>query len=273
MLRHILLFLMLLMSPVLASAAPQDGGSAYFPQMDGCFLLYNMKTGAFEKVIGEARCRERFSPCSTFKVPLAVMVFDAGLLKDENEVLKWDGQKSSREVANHDHNAKTWMRDSIVWFSQRLTPLLGEAKLKEYLQGFHYGNEDIAAGMNWFWLVHPDAAGPALKISAYEQVDFMKALWTGHLPASPRAMQIARDLTYLGDSPKGFRLNGKTGSNYYGDNMKLRLGWFVVHIDDGKREYIAVTNFSDTAPAQDDASGGPKAREITWEILRDQGLW
>jgi beta-lactamase class D len=254
-----------------AATVSQDVQGTYFQNMNGCFLLYNMKTGVFEKVIGEERCRERFSPCSTFKVPLAVIAFDAGSLKDENQVLKWDGTKNEREVANHDHNAKTWMRDSIVWFSQRLTPQIGEERLKKYLHAFHYGNEDMSAGITVAWLVPPDAQGAALKVSAYEQLEFMKGLWSGKLAVSSRAMQITKNIMYLETSPNGFKLNGKTGSNSYADNR--RIGWFVAHIDNGAKEYIVVTNFSDRLPTGEESPGGIKAKEITKMILGDQGLW
>ncbi len=266
-----LLFIFILGNMTFALAASQGGQDAYFSGMNGCFLLYNLKTGVFEKVIGEERCRQRLSPCSTFKVPLAVMAFDAGILKDENQVLKWDGKINEREVANHDHNAKTWMKDSIVWFSQSLTPQLGEERLRKYLHAFHYGNEDISAGITQAWLVPPDSKKGALKISAYEQVEFMKNLWTDKLDASPRAMQATRDITFLETSPKGFRMSGKTGSNVFSD--KRRLGWFVAHTDDRKKEFITAVSISDMAPTKDKSSGGPKAKEITKKILSDLGLW
>lgn len=91
------------------------------------------------------------------------------------------------------------------------------------------------------------------------------------MPVSQRALQMTKDIAYLETSPKGFKLNGKTGSNVYMD--KRRLGWFVAHIDNGVQEYIAVTNSSDRLPTDETSSGGPKAKEITKKILDDQGLW
>jgi beta-lactamase class D len=272
-LKNFLLLLFIFLNDASASAATGVDSKTYFPNMDGCFLLYNMRTSQFEKVIGENRCRERFLPCSTFKVALAVMAFDSGILKDENQVIKWNGKKDSREVANHDQNAKTWMKNSIVWVSQGLTPLIGEKRLEGYLQAFHYGNQDISAGITQAWLVQPDAKGPALRISAYEQAEFMRALWSGKLKVLPQTVQMAKDITYLEISPKGFRLNGKTGSNYYSDNAKKRLGWFIAHIENGDKEYVAVTNFSDLAPNIENSYGGVRAKEITKKILNDSGLW
>jgi beta-lactamase class D len=88
----------------------------YFADRKGCFLLYNMKTQVFDDVIGEDNCRERLPACSTFKIALSVMAFDSGVLKDENEILKWDGKKGFLPQHDRDHNAKTWLRDSVVWF-------------------------------------------------------------------------------------------------------------------------------------------------------------
>lgn len=263
------ILILLILTGMASSPAQSQGTKEYFKGMDGCFLLYNMNTEAFEKVIGESRCQQRLPPCSTFKVPLAVMAFDAGLLKDEDEVLAWDGVEDKREVANRDHNARTWMRDSIVWFSQRLTPQLGEERFKKYLKAFHYGNEDLTAGITQAWLVPPDAQGPALRVSAYEQLEFMKRLWSGKLPVSLRAMQITRDITYLETSPNGFKLNGKTGSNFYNDK-KRRIGWFIAHIENGDQEYLSILNFSDPDTS---SYGGVQAKEITKKILADQGLW
>jgi len=53
------------------------------------------------------------------------MAFDAGILKDEGSGMKWDGTKTSRQEWNRDQTAASWMKYSVVWFSQRLTPQLG----------------------------------------------------------------------------------------------------------------------------------------------------
>lgn len=245
----------------------------YFVKTEACFLLYNMKTQQFEKTIGEENCRKSYPACSTFKVPLSVMAFDAKVLKDENEILKWDGKKDEREAVNHDHNAKTWMRDSVVWFSQRITPKLGKKRFQKYLDQFNYGNKDISAGIKTAWLVLPNDPGPALKISAYEQVDFMKKLWANKLPASARAIQLTKEITFLETSPKGFRLSGKTGSSFYDKDRKVALGWFVSHLEKEDKEYLAVTNFRDLEPFPEKSYGGLRAKEVTKQILTDQGLW
>ncbi|KHD87610.1 MAG: hypothetical protein OM95_13560 [Bdellovibrio sp. ArHS] len=252
------------------SATEKMSSENFFAGKKGCFLLFNMKTGSYDKVIGDEVCKERYPACSTFKVPLAVMSFDAKVLKDENEVLQWDGHKDIRPEVNQDHDAKTWMRDSVVWFSQRLTPKMGKKKFQKYLRDFNYGNQDISAGIKTAWLKPPQQNG--LQITAYEQVEFMKKLWTEQLPVSQRSMQRAREITYLETSPQGFKLHGKTGSNFYDQQRKINFGWFIAHLQKDGQEYIAVTNLSDLAPSEE-GYGGPRAKRITKQILASEGLW
>lgn len=237
-----------------------------------CYLLYDVKKGQFEKVVGEETCRERFPACSTFKVPLAVIGFDAKVLADAKTVFKWDGKRREREAENRDHDAQSWMRDSVVWYSQRITTKLGKKRLQKYLDGFAYGNRDLSAGLTKAWLERPNAKS-GLKISAYEQIEFWKKLWRDELPASPRAMKLARDLTLLETSPNGFELHGKTGSNFYDDARKLHFGWFVGHVQNAEKEYFVVTNFSDTTPVDLPGYGGLRAKEMTKQLLRESGLW
>jgi len=181
--------------------------------------------------------------------------------------------KDEREVANKDHTAKTWMRDSIVWYSQRITKKLGKKRFQQYLDAFDYGNRDFDDGLTTaWWKPAPDAKG-AIQISAYEQVEFLKKLWKGTLLAKPRAMKLARETTYLETSPNGYKLHGKTGSNFFDKKRDRRQGWFIAHLERGGEEYIVVTNFSDSKPTDEKGYGGLRAKEITKQILAEEGLW
>lgn len=239
---------------------------------DFCFLLYDMKAEKFVREVGGDRCKEHLPACSSFKVPLAVMAFDAGILKDENLLLKWDGRKESREVVNQDHNAKSWMRDSVVWFSQRLTPRLGAKRFQRYLDGFEYGNRDFSDGIKTAWLISPSETGKGLRVSAYGQIEFMKRLWRDQLPVSHRSMKLTREIMFLETSPNGFRLSGKTGSGLYDKAASKHLGWFISHVEKDGQQYLAVLNLSDLEPGAK-GYGGPRAKAATKEFLAAEGLW
>lgn len=261
-----LLLSLFLLTACASAPEPQD-----FPEK-GCFLLYDLKTEKFVIEKGNT-CKEEIVACSTFKVPLAVMAFDSGVLKDEKQVLKWDGKKHTMvEAWNGDHNAETWMKNSVVWFSQRLTPMMGEKKTKDYLNRFDYGNKDLSAGLTDAWIEKPTAPAK-LAISPYGQINFMKKLWQGTLPASQRSMLLTKKIMYLETSPNGFDLHGKTGSGFYDDERKLHLGWFIAHVKKGEKEYLSVMNFSDVKPFTEKGFGGMRAKEMTKKYLAAEGLW
>lgn len=211
--KRMLIGLLALLSACAAIPKPSLGESPkgsvdYFTDKRGCILLYNMRTEVFDRVIGES-CSDEFPAASTFKIPLAVMAFDSGILQDENSILKWSGKKEKRKILNRDQDAKSWMSQSVVWFSQRLTTTLGEARLQQYLDNFNYGNKDISAGLADAWLVSPSQKGRGLRLSPYQQIDFLKKLWTSRLPVSERSMQLARELLFLETTPNGLRVSGK----------------------------------------------------------------
>jgi hypothetical protein len=56
-----------------------------FADRDACFVIADLETGKILAEHNPKRCKERFSPCSSFKVPAALMAFDKGILNDENQ--------------------------------------------------------------------------------------------------------------------------------------------------------------------------------------------
>jgi len=244
--------------------------TALFAGRDGCFELYDLKSNKTITRYNPKRCATRLSPCSTFKVPIALMAFDAGILKDESSSLKWDGTQYSRKEWNQDQTAATWMSRSVVWFSQRLTPKLGMDRIKKYLAGFHYGNQDMSGGITKAWLQ------TSLLISPDEQLEFWKRFWREDLPVSKHAFAMTKKITYVDTSPAGWVLHGKTGSGaLLGANGRPMggMGWFAGHVSKDGRELVFVTNYADQVSPLDSLPPGPVAREITRKILHEMRLY
>lgn len=267
----ILILLLLIIS---CSTQPQKED---FPDKEICFLLFNLNTGTFEKVVNQARCEEKFPAASTFKIPLAVMAFDSKLLKDQNTMLKWDGQKKFFPIWEKDHTATSWMKDSVVWFSQELTPKIGKERIEEYLQSFEYGNADMSGGIKHAWLTKSqfdsNRSDNSLKISGFEQIHFLKNLWRGELKASSDAQLKAISLLPIETSPNGNRLLGKTGSGFVGADYDLRIGWWVGYLETKKDTYVVVINFTDKQKLAEKTFGGAEARETAKQILTEKKLW
>ena len=245
-------------------AAAEPDFSQYFQGKDGCFLLYDLKADKVVQRYNPKRCALRVSPCSTFKIALALMAFDKDVLKDETTTYQWDGVDRGNPLWNRDVSAADWIRNSVVWYSQRIAPQLGSATIKDYLAKFDYGNEDISGGLTNFWL------GSSLKISPDEQIQFLKKLWRGKLPASRHAIELTRKIMSLEISPSGTALSGKTGSHIFETNA---LGWFVGHIDGPHGEYLFVVNYSEENPPKRKDYPGLIAENITKEILTKLELY
>jgi beta-lactamase class D len=152
-----------------------------------CFLLYEVGVGEVRRRPSEI-CTTRLLPASTFKVPHALAALDAGVLSGPDEMMKYDGAPTSIEAWRRDHTLASAMRDSVLWYFQRVAERLGAAREREYLKKFDYGNADPTSGLTTFWL------GGSLQISPEEQLRFMRRLYAGDLPASPAATRTVRQL-------------------------------------------------------------------------------
>ncbi|MFN0065029.1 MAG: penicillin-binding transpeptidase domain-containing protein, partial [Chlamydiales bacterium] len=183
------------------------------------------------------KLHERKSPCSTFKIILSLIGYDAKILNDiDNPV--WDYQEGYDNFLESWKNPQTpqsWMQCSCVWFSKMLALQLGLEKLKNYLALLEYGNEDLSGG-----LTKPGSANtPAwihssLKISPYEQVLFLQKMILGKLPISADAVALTKRILFKEELAEGWQLFGKTGwcgSIGNENDGTLEYSWFVGWIE------------------------------------------
>lgn len=213
----------------------------------------------------EGPCDRRFSPMSTFKVPLAVMGYDAGVLVDERRP-SWDyrAEFNAPERARKTINPTSWESESIVWYSQELTRKLGMARFKEYVDRLDYGNRDVSGnpgrndGLTQAWLAS------SLAISPDEQVAFVRRLVERALPVSEQAHTLTMAILPEFAADGGWTVRGKTGTGWPtgktgAADRSRSLGWFVGWAEKGDRR-VAFARL-ELAPSTPDAPpGGLAAR-------------
>ncbi|MDZ4395086.1 penicillin-binding transpeptidase domain-containing protein, partial [Cypionkella sp.] len=105
-----------------------------------------VEIGSADPLIHEGSCDERISSASTFKVAISLMGFDAGIFTAA-DAPEWPFQESYADWNPKWKQAttpKSWMQDSVVWFSQRATEQLGPERFAAYVDAFDYGNEDVS---------------------------------------------------------------------------------------------------------------------------------
>ncbi len=194
--------------------------------MEENFFLIN---GITEEVLIEKGpyINKRISPCSTFKMTLSLMGYDAGFLQDEINP-SWDFQEGYDDFLpawKSPQNPQSWMKYSCVWYTKLLALQLGLEKVQGYVSSFGYGNQDISEG-----LAKPAWINSSLTISPKEQVHFIQKILLEKLPVSPKATQMTKILLFKENLPGGWQLFGKTGwsgCDITKDGKTLEHGWFV----------------------------------------------
>lgn len=217
-------------------------------------------------------CKKRHAPCSTFKIALSLMGYDAGILIDEINP-KWPFKKNYLDWLDQwkqPHTPEFWMKNSCVWYSQVLTKKLGMLQFKAYIKKFNYGNQDVSGdkgknnGLTHSWL------SSSLEISPEEQTIFLQSLTSDNLPVSHQAHEMTKKILFLENLPEGWQLFGKTGSgNLLSEDRMQKLntqhGWFIGWLQKGKRVVVFANHIVDDV--QNDTCAGPRAKEIAKKEL------
>jgi beta-lactamase class D len=246
-------------TPAFSATSVERDLSEFFGGREGCFVLYDAGKDAEIRYSPKA-CAERFSPCSTFKIPHTVIALHTGVASGPDFSLRWDGIKRGIPAWDRDQTLRSAFQNSVLWYYQELARRIGAEREAEFARKFQYGNTDTSGGTTNFWLQS------SLLISADEQVAFLRRLWAGQLPASAEGQRVTREIMEVGRRD-GRILYGKTGTG--GDRAADRatLGWFVGCVVRGERRVFFATRIT----GERDASGR-MARKITEGILDRLGI-
>lgn len=240
-----------------------------FADRDGCFLISDLQTGKIVAEYNSSRCKKRFSPYSSFKIAAALMAFEKEILKDENQIIKWDGVKRGRDEINKDQTPLTFMSNSVKWVTEWIMPQVGNDNIKSFLNTFNYGNKDFSGGLKNAWV------SSSLKISAHEQVKFLSNFWNNKLGLSDRSTDLTKKTIFIKKLGENSELYGKTGTGcLIGhaclDHPDKMMGWFVGVLKSEPHSYVFAGNASDLKPQGPPA--GPRMRQTTIEILKEMNL-
>jgi beta-lactamase class D len=180
-------------------------------------------------------------PASTFKIPNSVIALETGVVSDpDKDVFKWDGVVRSIAAWNKDHTMRSAIAVSAVPVYQEIARRIGAERMQKYVDLFEYGNRNIGGGIDQFWLTGD------LRISPFQQVDFVDRLRRGALPVSKRSQDLTRDIlpvTKVGDAvirTKSGLLAAEAG--------KPQLGWLVGWAEKGDARTVFALNIDCREP-------------------------
>lgn len=249
--------------PVTAGSPPTPAAytmpelAIYFEGFDGSFVLYDPAQNRLLRYNPRGGAA-RYLPASTFKILNSLIGLETGVIADEDDVIAWDGTPQPVETWNQDHSLESAIRESVIWYYQELARRVGEERMRQWVEAVGYGNADISGAIDTFWLEG------ALRISADEQVDFLRRFYFGELPFSARSVEIVKKILVLEETEE-YRLSGKTGSVVRGVEY---VGWFVGYLEKDGQVYFFASNIHNSQAA----ANGVKAQAITRAILQGLGL-
>lgn len=239
-----------------------------------CFILRDNNHESIH-YYNKERCLERFSPASTFKIFNSLVALETGIAPDEQMVIKWDGV-ARRPEWDKDMNMREAFKVSNLPYYQEIARRIGPNLMQHYIDTAKYGNMRIGGAIDQFWL------NDTLKISADEQLGFVKRLYFNELPFSERAQRIVRSMM-LREDTAGYKLYYKTGWSKLPNRDLLWVVGFAereVSVKEPKESmnkgnmraypYFFAENFE--VPANDTTKDWAKIRiDILHNLLRDYG--
>jgi len=160
--------------------------------------------------------KESFIPASTFKIPNTLIILEEGLIKDQSEVIKWDGKEREYASWNKDQTLKSAFHYSCVWCYQRYARQVGNKKYLAYLRKLNYGNLLTGRDVVSFWL------DGDLRISVKDQINFLRKVHTEELPIQKRHIKTLKNIM-LSEENKNYKIWSKTG-------WSGKDGWYVGYL-------------------------------------------
>ena len=222
-------------------------------------------------------CNTPYSPNSSFKIPLAVMGFESGILKTAHNPI-WKPQKPVTFLKHYhdgEQSPSSWMRWSMPWYSQILTQKMEMKKFSEYVNRMNYGNCDLSGdtgknnGLTDSWL------SSSLKITPMQQIEFIERLAKNELQFSKESQMKAKNLMKLMEESahaNWWNVHGKTGSSDF-DKINIREGYFVGFGERNGEVISFVIHTSGKVGDKNAKTGGYQAKKILLDRIIKEGIF
>jgi len=222
----------------------------------GTIVVMNVGSG-YTSVYNRARAATGYLPASTYKIPNSLIGLETGAVMGvDSELFKWDGVARDFPNWNRDHTLRTAIAASAVPVYQEIARRIGVARMNHFITAMNYGHGTVTAKtLDNFWLEGD------FRISANEQIAFLKKLYLNDLPFSQTVINAVKDITTL-ERGEGYVLHGKTGWIFAED-----LGWFVGWVEKGDNAHVFALNMD-----MSNIDMAAKRISIAKNVFRELGL-
>ena len=264
--RQTILILLCVMGTVATSCrTPQHSLSTAkdaFGDINGALVLIDCSSGQAQTYNADA-ADSRLPPCSTFKIVNALIGIEEGLVTSpQQSFYQWDSVERSIPAWNQDLSFRQAFQASCVPAFQNLARQIGAKRMQKWLHKLEYGNGNISAGIDVFWL--PSKGRETIMISPVEQAELMRRIISGNTPFSPSSLATLKELMFVKKTDRG-SIYGKTGAGT-DDKGTFVLGWFVGYVEHKGKTYA----FACVAQGKNVMS--KQARAIVEQVLQKEGI-
>lgn len=237
-----------------------------------CVLIYDITHKRWISQYNPQQCQEKLSPGTTFHLPLALIGFDANLLKDADRP-RW----APPVTHNHSSTSKlspetprSWLLNGKIWYGQRIANHLSAERIIRYLKNLHYGSHVISTPLQSVLIYDPK-----LRISAYEQMTFLQELISETLLANHEAQQQLKEIVPYQPLENGWGFRGLEASIFPQPEKALKvpqkqIGWYIGWLEKQEQQYVLVMNMQDLRPYLSPSSG--RLKNFAKLLLNDMGI-
>jgi beta-lactamase class D len=175
-------------------------------------------------------------PASTFKVINLLIALETGVIKDENDMVKWIGKTDTtlygyRPDIYKDMTVKEAFEVSAGWVFVELAKKIGKKRYQQYLKRCGYGNINLSEPGTDFWNFGPFA------ISPINQVALLVKVYNSQLPFSKRNLSVLKRVMVTEKTSK-YIIRSKTGwTRWQGED----IGWWVGYVERNENVYFFAT--------------------------------
>lgn len=229
-------------------------------EVEGSILIYDLKHDRIYQH-NPMRNATAFLPASSFKILNSLIAIETEIIADENVPIKWDGVARKIPAWNRDLNMREAIKLSAYWVYQELARRIGYYQMQKFVSQVGYGNQQIGReDIDKFWLQGE------LRITAQQQIQFLRRFYSNDLPFSERSLSIVKDILIV-EKTSDYTLRAKSGWVGFEGEVTPQIGWYVGYLEKAGNVYFFATNIEIRNPKDALAR-----MVITRNCLKDIGL-
>lgn len=202
-------------------------------RIDGSFIWYDLSKNKYY-VSPQIELEKRHSPASTFKILNSLIALETRVIKDTNQIIKWDGVDRNWDKWNKDQTLASAVQYSALWAFREIARNVHSLDTNTYqntLIETNYGNKRMSEEFDFFWLDN------SLQISPMEQIDFLVNFYLEKLPFKKANIDLVKQIL-INKKKDTYQISGKTGWSVIDDQ---NVAWYVGYVEKGEKVYFFCT--------------------------------